>query len=218
MSSQTETAGRSSAAGPAVVYFAKAPVPGQVKTRLCPPLSTHEAAGLYAAFLTRGVQPVPGARTLVYGWPGDQLERIAAVLRPDHAAVGLELRPQLGGDLWARMRSCFEELFAAGHGPVLIRNTDSPDLDPGLVVDALERSAPGRVVLGPDQGGGYYLVALAEPCPELFGAAVEGSDSVFAHTRRHAQALGLEVEVLPEQPDVDTFDDLIAMWRRRANS
>jgi hypothetical protein len=198
-----------------VVYFAKAPAPGQVKTRLCPPLTTHEAAGVYAAFLHRVVQPVPGARTLVYAWPPGQLDLVAAALRPDHAAVGIEIRAQQGADLWARLRTCFAELFAEGHRPVLIRNTDSPDLDPGLLTAALEHSAPGRVVLGPDQGGGYYLVALAEPHPALFTAPVAGVDTVFAETCARARAQLLEVDALPEQPDVDTFDDLLAMWRRR---
>ena len=110
-------------ASPAVVYFAKVPRPGQVKTRLCPPLTPTEAAHLYVAFLRELLVPVAGARTLVYGWPADGLEELRPLV-PE----GLELRPQDGDDLFARMATCFEELFREGHGPVLIRNTDSPDL------------------------------------------------------------------------------------------
>ena len=106
-----------------MVYFAKAPRPGQVKTRLCPPLTPTEAACLYRAFLGELVVPMPGARTLVYGWPGDALEDLKGLVPAE-----VELRPQRGEDLFGRMGACFEELFREGHSPVLIRNTDSPDL------------------------------------------------------------------------------------------
>lgn len=202
-------------AGPAVAYFAKAPLPGQVKTRLCPPLTTDEAAALYGTFLRKVVQPVPGARTLVYGWPGDELETLGAALPVGFEDSGIELRPQRGDDLWERMQDCFEELFTAGHSPVLIRNTDSPDLDPSLVSRALAECHPGQVVLGPDLGGGYYLIALAEPHPELLGTAAEGANTVFDQTVDQILALGLELIRFTEQPDVDTFEDLIAMWEAR---
>lgn len=222
MSPQTERSGQSSGGGiavPAAVYFAKAPVPGAVKTRLCPPLTTEEACALYEVFLGRVVHPVPGARTLVYGWPGGELDRLRATVPGLVPVAGgaraIELRPQVGADLWARMIDCFAGLFAEGHRPVVIRNTDSPDLEMELVTEAIERCEMGTVVLGPDLGGGYYLVALAAPCPELFAGLDEGASTVFEATRRRAGELGLRVEILPERPDVDTFEDLVSMWRRR---
>jgi len=192
---------------PAVVYFAKAPRPGQVKTRLCPPLTPREAAHLYAAFLQELLVAVPGARTLVYGWPDDGLEELRALV-PEQ----LELRPQQGADLYARMEGCFEELFREGHVPVLIRNTDSPDLPQERIMAALESSRPGRVVVGPDLGGGYYLIALAEPCPELLRGARDGD---VTSLKRRALQLGLQVVELPAERDVDTFEDLLQMWRDR---
>ncbi len=85
----------------------------------------------------------------------------------------LELRGQQGDGLWARMIAAMVELFAEGHSKVLIRNTDSPDLPVTRVSEAL--AAAGKVVLGPDVGGGYYLVVLAarsvrqsvQPIPSL---------------------------------------------------
>ena len=198
-----------------MVYFAKAPVPGQVKTRLCPPLMPEEAAAVYKAFLDKIVRPHPGVRTLVYGWPGEDREILAEALPAGWEQAGIELRDQQGDDLWGRMRHCFEELFSEGHSPVLIRNTDSPDLDPALVTTALEKCCSGRVVLGPDTGGGYYLIALAEPRPELLGGSPEGADTVFAQTAARVADLGLELVELSVQPDVDTFEDLLALWRAR---
>ncbi len=199
---------------PAVVYFAKAPRPGQVKTRLCPPLTPAEAAGLYAGFLRDLLVPVAGVRTLVYGWPGDGLEELRALVGQGLPS-GLEVRPQHGDDLFARMAGCFDELFREGHGPVLIRNTDSPDLTMERITVALERCQPGRVVLGPDLGGGYYLIALAEPCGQLLHGVRGGDYGDFASLRRRAEQLGLEVIELPAERDVDTFEDLLSLWRER---
>ena len=198
-----------------MVYFAKAPLPGQVKTRLCPPLTLDEAAALYGAFLRRIVRPVPGARALVYGWPGEEREALAGALPAGWQADGLELREQRGADLWERMRGCFADLFGEGHAPVLIRNTDSPDLAPDLVSSALAQCRPGRVVLGPDTGGGYYLIGLSEAHPVLLGIASEGADTVFERTVSRVRELGLDLVTLSVQADVDTFDDLQAMWRDR---
>ena len=196
--------------GPVVVYFAKAPRPGEVKTRLSPPLTPEEAAALYRAFLAEVVRPVTGATVLVYGWPADALEEIRGLVGE------VEVRPQEGPDLFTRMENCFAELFAEGFGPVMIRNTDSPDLPMARVEEGLAASATGKVVFGPDFGGGYYLVSLSEERPDLFRGLPEGQDSVYAKSLQVAKDLGLEIVELARERDVDTYDDLIAMWRARS--
>ncbi len=214
LASQTERSQRGSrpgSAGPAVVYFAKVPRPGGVKTRLCPPLTKGEAAALYGAFLAQVLLPVQGARTLVYGHPPGELNGLTSYLVP-----GLELVAQTGEDLWERMERCFSDLFAQGHSPVVIRNTDSPDLPPERIREALDRARPGRVVLGPDRGGGYYLVALAAPCPGLFTGLEEGAATVFEKTKSRVEQLGLEAVTLALEQDVDRFEDLLALWRARS--
>jgi hypothetical protein len=198
-------------AGPAVAYFAKAPRPGLVKTRLCPPLTPAEAAGLYRGFLEDLLRPVPGARTLVYGWPPDGLGELRAL-----AAAGIEVRPQRGEDLWQRLLSCFRELGDEGHAPVVVRNTDSPDLPAGIVAEAIARCGRSRVVLGPDLGGGYYLIGLAAPCPGLFAGFDAPPRRVLDATVSRARGLGLAVDLLPPHRDVDRFDDLLELWRGRS--
>jgi len=199
--------------GAALVYFAKAPRPGQVKTRLCPPLTHAEAAGLYRGFLEDILVPIAGVRSLVYGWPEAGLDELADLLPED-----LELRPQRGVNLWERMLKCQEELFAEGHDRVLIRNTDSPDLPPERIAEALAACAAGKVVLGPDLGGGYYLVAVCEVHRGLFEGLDEGEHSVLLMTVGNAKALGLELQLLPEHADVDRYEDLQALWLRRVRS
>jgi rSAM/selenodomain-associated transferase 1 len=196
--------------GPALVYFAKAPRPGQVKTRLCPPLYPEEAAALYASFLRRIVRPQLGAATYLYGAPADALAELAPF-----APSGVELCPQRGADLWARLINCFAELFGAGHDRVVVRNTDSPDLPRERVTEALAVLRPGRVVLGPDPGGGYYLIGLAAAAPELFQLGDGSASDVFARTRAQAERLGLALHCLQSEPDVDTYSDLLALWAAR---
>ncbi len=198
--------------GPALCYFAKVPQPGLVKTRLCPPLTPAEAAGLYRGFLSDVLRPVGPGRSYVYGYPAAQVDELVPLV-----PIGCELRPQRGEDLWDRLIACFAELFAAGHEAVVVRNTDSPDLSVDLVERALELCGPGRVVLGPDRGGGYYLIGLAAPQPELFAGLDEGAATVFAATVARAAALGLEVVELEPQTDVDVYADLLALWQGRSS-
>ena len=129
--------------------------------------------------------------------------------------MGGELRGQQGQDLWQRMEHCIAELCAEGHRPVVIRNTDSPELEVELVLRAVRECGEGKLVLGPDSGGGYYLLGLAKPCAGLLTGLEEGSSTVLAATVRRAEKFGLEVVMLPERGDVDTFEDLIEMWRGR---
>lgn len=211
MNEQTSPPVRGSIGRPAVVFFAKAPRPGLVKTRLCPPLTHGEAAGLYAAFLRQLLVPHPGAATYLYGTPVDGLDELRAL-----AAADLLVRPQVGDDLFARLGACVDELAADGHARIVIRNTDSPDLPRARLDEAVSTCAPGRVVLGPDVGGGYYLIGLAEPVPELFQLGTVAPGEVFARTAARAVALGLEVVRLPVERDVDTYDDLLALWAARA--
>lgn len=196
----------------ALALFGKAPIPGQVKTRLCPPLTAAEAAGLYRGFL-RDIcrSPAPdGIQPFLYGWPGDQLESLRDLVPGD-----LSVRPQSGADLWGRMAHCMAQLFGEGYGPVGIRNTDSPALPLERMEEGFAKAGPGRVVLGPDPGGGYYLIVLGEDCPELLAPYEVPADQVLAATVARAESLGLGVELLPEEPDIDTYADLLAHWGRR---
>jgi rSAM/selenodomain-associated transferase 1 len=195
---------------PAVVYFGKLPRPGLVKTRLCPPLTPLEAASLYGAFLREIVVPVPGARTLFYGHPPEAAAAFSTLV-----PAGVEVRPQVGAGLWERLARCFRELFDEGHERVVVRGTDAPDLPRERVLEALARTRPGRVVLGPDFGGGFYLVGLPRGAPDLLPGDDVPAERVLQATIDRAHGLGLETELLAAERDVDTFDDLLALWRDR---
>jgi len=197
-----------------LIIFAKEPRPGQVKTRLSPPLSPAAAAQLYHSFLLdilAEMARLPQLRlALAFSPPEAQ-----AVFR-GLAPAGADLFPQEGADLGERMARALARGFAAGFGPVMLRGGDLPDLPAAVVSEAREVLAAGRaqVVLGPATDGGYYLVGLTAPQPRLFQGPVWSSGTVLTDTLRLARQLGLGVHLLPPWPDIDTYADLLAFVNR----
>jgi uncharacterized protein len=127
---------------------------------------------------------------------------------------GTRLLPQSGGDLGARMRDAFDRAFARGAARVALVGTDAPDLSRETVVQAFSALGAADVVLGPSPDGGYCLIALRAPRPELFAGIEWSTPRVREETRSRAAAAGLTVHELEALADVDTPDDLRAAWPR----
>jgi rSAM/selenodomain-associated transferase 1 len=127
---------------------------------------------------------------------------------------GEDLWPQPSGDLGLRMAAAFDEAFRRGAARVVLVGTDLPFLAHEDVVGALEALARADVVLGPAPDGGYFLVALRRPHPELFFGITWSTPGVLAATRARAGALGLKTRLLDSQPDLDTLEDLHQHWAR----
>ena len=192
---------------PILAIVAKAPRAGDVKTRLCPPLSHVEAAALSAAFLEDTVDLVrgcSGARGAFVFTPADR-EPYFAGLAPEFLRVA-----QQGPDLGARLQHAFAALFATGATAVIALGADTPTLPIAAIAEALRRLADEQVdvVLGPSDDGGYYLIGLRCPQPSLFESIAWSTPAVCAQTMAAASAAGLTVAVLPAWFDVDTAADL----------
>lgn len=196
-----------------LLVFAKAPVPGRVKTRLARGIGEERAAEVYRRIGSRVVRAVRGGpyRTVVcYDPPGARAE-VLGWLGPD----GVELRPQARGDLGSRMAAAVRRAFEESER-VCVIGTDAPELDRGRVEEAFGRlDAGAEVCFGPAADGGYYLVALRAPRPELFREIPWSTDRVLEVSLSRARALGLRVATLDPLADVDTPADLRA-WRGRA--
>lgn len=193
----------------ALLVMAKDPRPGLAKTRLIPAIGAAAAAGLYRAFLqdVLDTSALVRADRFVYGFPPDSLPRLFEL-----AAGRFQVRPQVGPTLSERMVAAFAECFAAGYGAVVMRNSDSPTLPAEVVGAAFERLERGEdLVLGPDRGGGYYLVGLRAPRPDLFRGFAMSTASVLDETLRRARAAGLVAATLAPWLDVDTGEDLAAL-------
>ncbi len=203
-----------------VVIVAKEPVAAQVKTRLCPQLSAGEAARIYTLFVqdmveemsaisTTAVEPADNSRSRV---------KLALAYTPRGADEAFRsilpfpviLFPQQGADLGQRLAHIFERLCSEGYDQVNIINSDSPDLPRSLISKAvaLQEDPQTDLVLGPCCDGGYYLVGLKKPVPELFEDMPWSTDQVLAKTLDRARTLGLAVSLLDQWYDIDTYQDL----------
>jgi rSAM/selenodomain-associated transferase 1 len=199
----------------ALVIFAKAPIPGQVKTRLCPPLTADEATTLHGSFV---LDTLERTRTAVakLKLPFDRYlacspSSTAVFFRIMEERQVVMLIDQQGDDLGVRMSRAFETMFARGYERVLIVGTDVPSLPLEHYKRALTLLDKHEVVLGPALDGGYYLIGLNKPTPALFENIPWSTDRVLSLTHEKANRLGLSIGLLPEWRDIDTIDDLHAL-------
>lgn len=202
----------SDAARTALVIFAKAPIAGEVKTRLCPPLTPDEAATLHGSFVLDMLErtklavvklQIPFHRYLACA-PSSEL--VFFKIMEERQAV--RLLDQTGEDLGQRMHRTFADLFAKGYQHVIIVGTDVPTLPLSVYHEALTILGRSDVVLGPALDGGYYLIGLKQPAEQLFAGVPWSTDQVLAVTQQKAKALGLSVELTTAWRDVDTIADL----------
>jgi rSAM/selenodomain-associated transferase 1 len=187
--------------------MAKAPRPGTVKTRLCPPLRATEAAALYRCFLLDKIAAVGAladAQPVIAYTPDDARAEF------DGLAPGFSLVAQHGPDLGARLHATLAGLLGAGHSGAIAVDSDTPTL-PGdflqQAVHCLSRPGPD-VVLGPTEDGGYYLIGVRRAHRELFDGVPWSTSDVLEVTLRRAADAGLRAACLPSWFDVDTPDDL----------
>ena len=191
----------------------RVPAPGRCKTRLCPPLSEQQAAGLYRAFLQdigRELAAWNTALDVWVAWCGDleQPRELSSFFPPSARFV-----QQRGDSLAERMNEVFGMLFELGYRSVVMRNSDSPHLPTAFLDQAFAAldQEPGSVVLGPDLDGGFYLVGLDRPALGLFPELMS-TDTVFSQTAAAARARDRQVVELPAFLDVDDVDDLRMLW------
>jgi hypothetical protein len=107
-------------------------------------------------------------------------------------------------------RAC-ADVFALGYQYVMVIGTDLPTLPGSAFGEAVKLLAAHDLVLGPSRDGGYYLIGLRKPAPELFAGIPWSTDRVLALTQQKAAALGLRTALLPVRRDIDTVDDLRAV-------
>lgn len=199
-------------AGDILIVFVKEPRPGATKTRLIPALGPEGAAELYRRLAAEEIR-----RTT----PRDQEYERLFFYAPAEAGATLRewlpgetLLPQAGDDLGARMSGAFDEAFRRGAARVAIVGTDAPFVARETVLEALGALAEHDLVLGPAHDGGYYLLAVDRPRPELFRGIAWSTGSVLSATVERAGTLGLRVRLIEPLRDIDTLEDVRAEWAR----
>jgi rSAM/selenodomain-associated transferase 1 len=191
-----------------VIVFAKAAVPGEVKTRLARTLGDDAAARLYRAFLSdtlRSIFTAPGLAGTLACAPAPDAHLASLAGR-----WNLALDAQRGEGLHARLCDATRAARAKGARDVLFIGSDTPTLPRAFVDSALARLGRADVVFGPSFDGGYTLVALgpaAEP-EALFRDVPWDSDRALAATRANAERAGRRVAFVPAWYDIDEPADL----------
>lgn len=193
----------------AVAILAKAPLPGLAKTRLAPALGENGAAALQARFIERTVETAHAAAIgPVTLWAAPDQHHPA--FQTLSALLGVALARQPDGDLGVRMLAA----LAAANGPALVIGTDCPALTAEHLracADVLRDGVDAVVV--PVDDGGYALIGLRRPCPDLFTDMPWSTAAVMAETRRRLIRARLVWREPARLWDVDAPADLARLQR-----
>jgi rSAM/selenodomain-associated transferase 2/rSAM/selenodomain-associated transferase 1 len=198
-----------------LILFTRYPVAGQVKTRLTAALGAQGAAEVHRRLLLHTLRAAQtaceklavdlevrfsgGTEQSMKHWLGDHIRFVS----------------QGPGDLGERMAGAFDESFRAGSTATVIIGSDCPGLNPDRIAAAFNRLTESSVVLGPAQDGGYYLVGLSRPMPEMFRGIAWGTGEVLADSLAVLERCGCGVILLEPLADIDRPEDLPA-WHRIA--
>jgi len=187
-----------------LVVLAKAPVPGRVKTRLCPPLTAEQAASVAAAALadtlTTALQ-VPVRRRVVV-LDGDPA---------GHVPPGFEVLPQRGGGLDERLAAAFDDVFADRQLPALLVGMDTPQVTVLQLTSAAQWLASGSPVLGHAQDGGWWAIGLPAADPDVFLGVPMSSDATGRLQEVRMRERAVAPMLLPMLRDIDQHADLVAV-------
>jgi glycosyltransferase A (GT-A) superfamily protein (DUF2064 family) len=204
-----------------LIVIAKAPVPGQVKTRLTPPFTPHEAARLAEAALTdtleagartpfsRRVLALAGASTTLRGRRGAGAGRGGWLPRAGWLPPGFEVTGQRGQGLDERIAAALDDAYARLPVPVVLIGMDTPQVTPALLESVTRPLARGEAdaVFGPARDGGFWLLGLRRPDPSLIlGVPMSQTHTGRGQLSRLLRA-SLRVRLAPELIDVDTVGD-----------
>ena len=192
-----------------IIVMAKEPVPGRVKTRLCPPCTVGEAATLAAASL---VDTLAAMAATPASWHTVALEGTAG----DWLPAGFGVVAQRGTGLDERLAAAFTD---AGTPSVAIA-ADTPQVTPALLGLALATLAePGvDAVLGPTDDDGYWVLGLRRSDARAIVGVPMSSPLTLSTQRLRLDQLGLKVAELPRLRDVDSIDDARAVAATIPNS
>jgi hypothetical protein len=185
-------------AAPRLVLFARYPTAGAAKTRLIPALGAGGAAAVHRQ-LTERTLAVLQATDLPVELHYTGAEEAAF---RDWLGDGFALVPQAEGDLTDRL------MAALRPAPVIFFGADTPDLADHHVMQAIEALDASAVVLGPADDGGYYLIGMKQPMPELLTDMPWSTDQVLSETMRRLAAQGVEPVLLETLHDCDRPEDL----------
>ena len=199
---------------PHLIIFTRYPEPGKTKTRLIPAIGVQDAANLQRQMTEHTLSQVRVIRNtldisieICFAGGNQQLMQ-------DWLGSDLIYQEQGAGDLGCRMARSLALAFRNHAQQVVIIGTDCPSVNTETIIQAFKQLQLNHdLVLGPAVDGGYYLIGLQRPIPELFININWGTAQVLSQTINIAQQLQLSVAYLPEMADIDRPEDL-ALWEQ----
>ena len=211
----------------ALVIMAKIPLEGLAKTRLIPALGAQGAAKLAHQLLEHAMLQAHESAVshvtlcLTPSWDD---ARCPDSLRQSCERYGFEPKTQIEGDLGERMLHAMQEAFTGANNRdktaalqgVMVMGTDAPALDATLIRQAAQALLRTDVVMVPAWDGGYTLLGMRTPAPQLFLNMTWSTDQVLQETLERARHAQLSVTLMPAISDIDTAEDLQYLERRFA--
>ncbi len=195
------------------LLFVKAPLRGQVKSRLAAALGEDAALELYRNFALDMLQAMDdaGIPNIIFFHPPDAANEVANWLGEERS-----YQKQHGSDVGERMEEAFRYVFSRGCSRAVLVGSDIPDLPGGMLTGALHALADHDAVIGPAEDGGYYLIGFRSDSflPEVFHGIPWSTDAVFRTTTAVLERAGRTVSRMPLWRDVDTIQDLRALQDR----
>ncbi len=192
---------------PIIILFAKAPLPGRVKTRLCSFLDATSAASLHSAFARDALELL-----LTFSGVAD-IELATDVETEAWSDLGVPRSLQSEGDLGDRLRHALTKALNAGRPKAVIVGSDSPGLPAGHIAQLIQSEAD--VALGPTEDGGFYAIACRRITPGMLQGVRWSSSNTLEDTTRVIRACGLTVELGQPWFDIDEPADFLRL--RKSN-
>ena len=193
----------------AVICLTRVPIAGKTKTRLMPLLGGARCAALHTAFLQDLSQVYQSlqADLFVAYTPEDGWEQLREIFPTATAFF-----PQCPGGLGERMDTAIQSVLDRGYEACVLTGSDLPALQALHFERAFAALQSADLVIGPSLDGGYYLIGMKRPCPELFMNQAYGGSNVFESTCRAANKAGRTIDSVLPCGDVDTPGDLRRLW------
>jgi rSAM/selenodomain-associated transferase 1 len=185
----------------------KYPEPGRVKTRLAREIGEFRASEIYRHIAEQVLRNTAPSED-------DHYRRIIFIDPPEREAEfrdwlpGEQFAGQQGSELGERMDNVIRHLLTTGGEKAVITGSDIPKLSRDIVMQAFMELDHADIIIGPAADGGYYLIGMKAPAPELFHEIAWSTKDVFPETVRILKQSGKSYGVLPILSDLDTIEDL----------
>lgn len=190
-----------------LIIFVKYPEPGKVKTRLAEDIGREKAAQIYSGMAETIIHNVSNSteyKTIIFFDPPERRSDVENWLQNN----GYNLLPQEGKSLGEKMANAFSKAFSLGAEKAVIIGTDCVEISDEIISQAFDTLHRVDVALGPAEDGGYYLLGLKEPMPEIFNDIHWSTNLVLKQTLKKLEEKGLKFKLLKTLRDIDTIRDL----------